>query len=381
MRIIDVIIAVFLCIALSGCLRMMWLLKRYRFQPLVTKLDETSKPTVSVCVPARNERHTLAQCLENIIASDYQKLEILVLDDSSDDETSVIIRSFAHEGVRFIAGEALPVGWIGKNHAYYTLAQAANGEILLFLDVDTLINSNTISQLVSEFESKSLKMFSVLPRREDAGRTSALFGTMRYLWELLVSSERHAVAASAIWLVSRQEFIELVQGSPVYRASIRPETVAANLFSKNNGYQYVIGTRSLGVRYEKRWRSQAETAIRLYYPLAGANPFGWLLMSIILIGLAFIGLTPGWIIGGPLASVGDACFLIICASFAIYNFKTMGGSWLNIILRSVIWPILILQGLTLLTISFIRYQTNTITWKNRRLFEQPVNHSYHRIDE
>ena len=67
-------------------------------------------PSVSVCIPARNETHAMAECLERVLASDYPKLEILVFDDNSADDTSTIIRSFAQEGVRFVAGTELPEG-------------------------------------------------------------------------------------------------------------------------------------------------------------------------------------------------------------------------------------------------------------------------------
>src|SRR5688500_11530400 len=64
----------------------------------------TEMPSVTVCIPARNEMHALAECLERVLASDYEKLEILVFDDSSLDDTPTLIKSFAHEGVRFVPG-------------------------------------------------------------------------------------------------------------------------------------------------------------------------------------------------------------------------------------------------------------------------------------
>ena len=80
------------------------------FSQAASSANEDELPTVSVCIPARNEMHALEQCLEYILASDYGKLEVLVLDDSSSDQTPHIIRSFAHAGVRFIPGSPLPKG-------------------------------------------------------------------------------------------------------------------------------------------------------------------------------------------------------------------------------------------------------------------------------
>lgn len=101
----------------------------------VPKLTEvsTTGPSVSVCIPARNETHAMTQCLERVLASDYEKLEVIVFDDNSADDTSVLVKSFAHAGVRFIPGKKLPEGWLGKNHALEVLAQEASGTYIIFL--------------------------------------------------------------------------------------------------------------------------------------------------------------------------------------------------------------------------------------------------------
>ena len=108
--------------------RTAWGLKRYAYRPETTDQNASSLPTVSVCIAARNEVHALSQCLERVLQSDYEKLEVLVLDDSSEDDTPHIIKSFAHAGVRFIAGRDIPAGWLGKNHANQTLALEASGD-------------------------------------------------------------------------------------------------------------------------------------------------------------------------------------------------------------------------------------------------------------
>ena len=378
MRPIDVVIAVFLMIALGGCVRILYLLRRHRYIPNGNASDQT-KPTVSVCIAARNERHALAQNLEHVLASDYEKLEILVLDDSSSDDTSVIIKSFAQAGVRFIAGKELPVGWVGKNHAFNTLAQEANGDLLLFLDVDTLIEPSTISSLVAYSQSAKLEMLSVLPRRNDSYRGSALLGTMRYFWDLMISSKRRPPAASALLLINRDSFVQLMSREASLPPAIRIE--AALAASLSHAYRYVIGSRKLGVSYEKRWLSQVETSARLYFPAVGRNIFGVLVAAALLGGLAFIGLVPGWVVGGTFALIGDISFVVICVVFGIYNAHTMGGGWWNIVLRSVFWPLLMVQELTLLINSYLRHKMKLITWKGRQLTDQPLNHSYHRVDE
>jgi hypothetical protein len=73
-------------------------------------------PALTVAIPARNETDDLEACLRSVVASTYPKLEVLVLDDCSQNKrTPEIIREFAHAGVRVNAGEVPPHNWLAKN--------------------------------------------------------------------------------------------------------------------------------------------------------------------------------------------------------------------------------------------------------------------------
>src|SRR5690606_8106890 len=101
-----------------GAVRLRQALRRFSSKTTMTKatiIDDM--PSVSVCIPARNEAHAMTDCLEHVLRSNYPKIEVIVLDDLSGDKTSSLIKAFAHDGVRFVEGEPLPDGWLGKNHA------------------------------------------------------------------------------------------------------------------------------------------------------------------------------------------------------------------------------------------------------------------------
>jgi hypothetical protein len=86
-------------------------------------LPKDELPSLSVLIPARNETTQLETCLTSLLASTYPKLEIIVLDDCSQDKrTPEIIRSFAQSGIRFIAGEIPSDTWLAKNFAYKLMA-------------------------------------------------------------------------------------------------------------------------------------------------------------------------------------------------------------------------------------------------------------------
>lgn len=94
-----------------------------------------SASSLSIIVPARNEVKNLRRLLPSLRALDYPgRLEIIVVDDQSEDGTGALAQSL---GARVIRVDALPEGWHGKPHACHAGALAARGEWLLFTDADT----------------------------------------------------------------------------------------------------------------------------------------------------------------------------------------------------------------------------------------------------
>jgi len=54
-------------------------------------------PMVSILVPARNEADHIEECVRSLIGQRYEKLEVLVLDDQSTDETPAIVQRVTRE--------------------------------------------------------------------------------------------------------------------------------------------------------------------------------------------------------------------------------------------------------------------------------------------
>lgn len=350
-------------------------LRRYRYHASPTAPEDL--PTVSVCIAARNETHALAKRLDNILASTYQKLEILVLDDNSEDDTSLIIKSYAHAGVRFIPGKDLPEGWLGKNHAYQILAEQSSSQLVLFLDVDTSLAPNTISDLVNYMYHHGTSMVSVLPMRLDGYRNSAVFGTLRYFWELIYSHPSAPPAASAAWLIHRRTLLELESGLPDYKSSVRPEAHIAKQFVRGNQYSYIIGTSELGLGYEKRIGSQYETATRLYYPISGRNPLA-AITAVVLLGLMVFPV-------GVLITRSElgiyALIALLIGAVSIGQFSIRTHSHASFLRRMILWPFIISQEFLLYVHSLARYGTGSVTWKGRSVMSRPTNRSHLRIDE
>lgn len=319
-------------------------------------------PSVSVCIPARNEMHAMSECLERVLASDYKKMEVVVYDDSSADDTSLIVRSFAQAGVRFVAGPELPEGWLGKNHALDVLAREASGTYVIFMDVDTNIKPNTISLLVSYIMTEELNMLSVLPRREDVPRTSALFGTLRYWWLLVLPWVRPPVSAS-LWMINRMRLLEEFDGFRRLSTSVTPEVAIARL--EASSYQALLGGTEFGVSFEKKLSSQYETSRRLLYPLFGGKWFTALGAGIFLFFLAFpvlfllTALVMGWT---PLHTFALCIVLVMSGTYGIYLQKMWSRGWWY---GMFLWPVVIVQECVLFVASVASYIRGKVTWKGR----------------
>lgn len=117
--------------------------RRYRQMPHLApspKAQNENKPAatlppVSIIVPARNEASNLPRLLPSLCTLQYPgRLERIVVDDNSTDETAVIAQNF---GVQLVSLDGPPAGWLGKPYACHRGTAVAQGEWLLFTDADT----------------------------------------------------------------------------------------------------------------------------------------------------------------------------------------------------------------------------------------------------
>lgn len=344
----------------------------------IKRLEDT--PTVSLCIPARNENHALADCLASAVASDYPKLEIIVLDDCSQDKTSQIIRSFAHEGVRFIQGEVPSDGWLGKNNAYQALVDQAKGEYLVFMSVDTRIDEQSISQLISYMQLKKLTMLSILPQRVDSLRASVLFAPLRYFWQMVLPLRFNTPVATSLWAV-RSENLQEVGGFAKHKERVDVENALASQLALNDQYRFLVGSNLLQVSYAKHWSSQVDTAIRLWYPSLHKSA---LLSFVAIVGQLLLFLLPSIVLLCHAISLSSrngyihtSLVLALLAWFlsgylyASY-FRQVKATkslvdYIAVFLSFFLVPLLAIQEAILIATSYIQYKRGSVSWKGRNV--------------
>ena len=104
----------------------------------VVPLSDAELPSLTIVATARNEGARIEFAVRSLLAQDYPRCEVLIVDDRSTDTTGSILRQLA-EGVpslRVIPVKDLPSGWVGKNHALARAAAATRSEWILFTDAD-----------------------------------------------------------------------------------------------------------------------------------------------------------------------------------------------------------------------------------------------------
>ncbi len=155
-------------ILVSGILLIQFILNLLLLPRLRPEAPSAATPSVSVLVPARNEAPRIRACLESLIAQNYPSLEIVVLDDESQDATPEIVRALGFSADpgsnrRLLTGDPLPLGWTGKSWACHQLADGARGEYLLFTDADTVHQPETVSSAVAAAQQFRADLLTLWP--------------------------------------------------------------------------------------------------------------------------------------------------------------------------------------------------------------------------
>jgi len=130
--------------------------------------NDSAMPQLSVLIPARNEATGIEASILAALASKNVVLEVVVLDDDSEDATAEIVSRIAvrDDRVRLVTGQPLPDGWNGKQHACYLLSQAAKYPRLVFIDADVRLKPSALATLVGYQNETGVALLSAFPHQE-----------------------------------------------------------------------------------------------------------------------------------------------------------------------------------------------------------------------
>lgn len=134
--------------------------------------NSNSTPTVSIIIPAYNAEATLDAALESAQKQTYEHLEILVVDDGSNDSTAKVAakRQQSDPRIKLLAHE----GNLGRLEARRTGIEAASGQYTLFLDADDVLDAQTCEVCLAQVAPAN-KQFDIVQFGIDIHYTQTCF--------------------------------------------------------------------------------------------------------------------------------------------------------------------------------------------------------------
>lgn len=340
---------------------------------LETAGDPSSHPVVSLLVPARNEESNLRALLPALLRLEYPKLEILVLDDASEDGTAAVVHEHASTTgarLRLLPGRTPPAGWMGKSWACHQLAAAASGQVLVFCDADVVPLPAALDRTIAAMQSAGAGAATVIPRhRFDGWMESAVVPLVAQLPVLallpmpLVPRLRAPSLAmgNGQWLAFTRAAYAACGGHAAVRDTVL-EDVALGRRVKAAGHRLLplVAHSLVGVRMYRGSAALFEGFGKNVYALAGGRPAPFA-AALAVFGLVAVYPWLGAVLGAPGALVPLALLAAVRAC-GVLLFRHGIRSALLHPAGSILLMAIALK-------SYVGTRRGTVVWKGRRIGE------------
>ena len=335
-------------------------LKNVQSLPSISLDREKSYPRLSVIIAARNEAGTIENALKSVLAQNYPNLEIILVNDRSNDGTDKILQKLAEKDPRVLIHhvEDLPPGWLGKVNAMQQGFGRSTGVWLLFTDADVHFQEESLERIIDVAERSSVDYLCVVPEVQARQRLlkalytvslSGFFLATR-IWE--VKNQNSFVGVGACGLV-RRSLLSQNPGLPWLKMEVVDDLALAQLVWQAGGKLDVYwGRECLGVE----WYSSMGDLIRGLEKnlFAGAQYQYWrALLGII--GILFVAVAP-WL------SIFSGNWLLSLTAVGAFS-----GYWLAWIsgdkAQRVRWLERLISPLLLFVIAWALARSTYITWR------------------
>lgn len=274
----------FLSLFLTGILFIvLWNLLVFRKRKY-EEIQDDKLPFVSVLIPARNEERSIRKCVESILAQDYPRFEVIVLNDNSEDATHDILKELEgkHERLRVINGKELPEGWTGKNYACHQLYKESKGEYILFTDADTVHFEGGLRKAVTRAISRGADLYSLIPEMTLETYSEKIympgihftsFTLLPYYLAETLKSPAFAMAAGPFMLFRRDAYRN-TGGHEALKDKLVEDVGLAKLIKKH-GYKVIVnkGLDVLSCRMYHNFREIWEGFSKNIFPGMNYNSF------------------------------------------------------------------------------------------------------------
>ncbi len=331
-----------------------------------------SAARVSVVIPARNEETDLPATLDGLLAQEYPNLEVVVVDGGSTDRTRAVADARAPR-VRRLDETPLPPGWVGKNWACWTGAEATSGDWLLFLDADVRTHPAAVRTVVAWAETERADLASISPTVEMVGFWERL--VIPFFVQMVLTYFRaprtnldtsHAAIANGQFLLVRRDAYRRVGGHQAVRSYVLEDVALARRLRAAGARLRLAHAPELATT--RMYREPSEmfegllknvhgsefSAPRMVGFLAGLVGLFWLPLLVLPVGI----LTGSWLL------IGLGAFLWVALFGKHVGFARGSGAPA---VYGLLYPVAVGYYVVLVTTSLVRgARRRPIAWKGRR---------------
>jgi len=283
----------------------------------VKPLPEASLPTLAIVATAKDEAASVERAARSLLAQDYPRLSLVIVDDRSMDGTGAILDRLALEDprLRVVHIDSLPYEWVGKCYALARGAEATDSEWILFVDADVVLAPDAARRAVSLASGDGWDHVAVGPdmRLETLGEEifvaafMVVFDTSQRPWRASNPRAKEAIGIGAFNLV-RREIYRKAGGHEALRYELIDDMALGKILKQR------AGARQTFARHDGRVSVHWHPGIRGLIHGVEKNAFPGLRYNVLLGVIApwlllLVSWAPvfGFLLGSPVARVLSLC--------------------------------------------------------------------------
>ena len=113
-------------------------------------------PLISIIVPCFNAESCLERCLDGLFSSSYSNIEVVCIDDASDDATFSVLKKYSlvHKNMKLLHNEVNKGVGYSRNRAL----KECSGEYIMFCDADDLYSKDMVQKMYDKKKKKKVDL-------------------------------------------------------------------------------------------------------------------------------------------------------------------------------------------------------------------------------
>ena len=351
---------------------------------------KTQSALVSILIPARNEEANIGRCLYSLIDQSYKNIEIIILDDDSTDYTFSIAKEISKKDKRIKIVKGMPIekDWLGKNWACHQLSSIAKGDMLLFIDADTKLQSKTIEETITEMEESDIDLITLFPKRVTSTSVdkiiSVTVGWFIFSCLPILFSNKNPIFSSAFgqYLLFRKGAYFSIGGHESIKDNILDDFELGRSITRE-GFNLKVfdGTDRISTFSYSSEREAIDGLSKSIFPFFSNRLVPFFLLWILFMAMSIV---PVLVIFGDLFQIRLSrskevmAFLIwgsLTLSWVISSYRSRQG-----LLPGIFFPVVTTITAILGIFSVLSFLLNNVVWKDRNLSSEDDVANYEEVD-